>query len=143
MHTRSKATKRPARNRASTTPDHVANILVTIQNKNLPHRRRAAEARFCIKQGRHHEEALAVLREISAKPDKSIRTKRALDMVRRTLLRLDAPPPKPRPMLLPVSWKGLFGWLPRNHKYIPDTEWSTLSTEERFPGYVELTEEPA
>lgn len=135
-----------SKNRASTrlkpTPDvprkrndHTLNTLEILKSKSESHKRRIDEAKFCIGQGIYPTEARDALREIVARPDGSVRGKKALDIARRMLMRLDKRKVR-RPMILPESWKGLIGGIAnRLVEWMPDREFVHLSTKERFPDF--------
>jgi hypothetical protein len=62
-----------------------ADALSIIEDASIPHRRRAAMARHCLKHKQYRAQALIVLRAIIAKPDRSM-TAKACDLILRTLM---------------------------------------------------------
>lgn len=88
--------------------DPHADLLATLRNGKLKHSRRYAEARWCLKNGLHATVALATLREIIAKPDRSMLKRNYLDMARRTLIRYDSSGAE-RPLYMPKSWRREVG----------------------------------
>lgn len=97
------------------------------------------QARKAIRLGIHRREAIAALRQMVRTPDSTLHGK-AFDKANETLLKHQQAG-KPRSMLLPASWRGLIGGLPKNHKFMPDNDWSKLSQKEHFPEYVESQED--
>src|SRR6185369_13638542 len=98
--------RKPKADPEPTTGDPHADLLATMRNTKLRHSRRYAEARWCLKNGLHQIVALATLREIIAKPDRSMLIRNYLDMARRTLIRYGNDGAE-RPLYPSKGWEGL------------------------------------
>jgi hypothetical protein len=116
-----------------TTGDVHADMLASMQNPKATHRKRASDARFCLRHRMHRAEAIAVLQEIVNKPDKSIRTKKGLDMARRALIKHGSAAKVRQRMHLPLSWKGLIGSVPEDAVYVSDEDYVKMRKQDRFP----------
>ncbi len=103
-----KKRKRPRRDPGPITGDPRADVLTTILNQKLKHAQRASQARWCLKHNMHMQEALRVLREIVAEPDKSMSKRSHLNMAQRALIRWGTPKlAYEEPTYLPKEWEGL------------------------------------
>jgi hypothetical protein len=125
-HNRQRPTRKGSRARHATP-------LEVILDESLPDKRRAAMARWALRAGQHTEAALAVLKVIVARPDKSM-TVSAVDMLLKALHRSAPRPSAPR--VLPDNpWARSIIGLPlyAGVKLIPQDEFDRLPESEQWP----------
>jgi hypothetical protein len=124
--------QRPARKARGSRARH-ASPLEVIEDEGLPDKRRATMCRWALRTGVHREAALAVLKVILARPDKSMSTT-AIDMLLKCLHR-SAPRPSAPQVLPDNAWSRSIIGLPvyAGVKLIPQQEFDRLPEAEKWP----------
>jgi hypothetical protein len=132
-----KSTRKPRDNRQRPTRKgsraRHATPLEVIEDERLPDKRRATMCRWALRTGVHREAALAVLKVILARPDKSMSTT-AIDMLLKCLHRSAPRPSAPR-VLPDNEWSRSIIDLPlyANVKLIPQAQFDRLPDSEKWP----------
>jgi hypothetical protein len=110
-----------------------ASPLEVIEDERLPDKRRATMCRWALRTGVHREAALAVLKVILARPDKSMSTT-AIDMLLKCLHK-SAPRPSALRVLPDNEWSRSIIDLPlyANVRLIPQQEFDRLADAEKWP----------
>jgi hypothetical protein len=110
-----------------------ASPLEVIEDEGSPDKRRATMCRWALRTGVHREVALAVLKIIIQRPDRSMSTT-ALDMALKTLHKTAPRPSMPR-VLPDNQWSRSIIGLPlyADVKLIPQLEFDRLLEAEKWP----------